>query len=129
MTSHTVSRRTLLKTTAGSVLFRAGSLAQTTPPNFLVILVDDLGFGDLSSFGAKDLRTPNIDSIASSGVRFTNFYANSPVCSPTRAALLSGKYPDLVGVPGLVRTNAPDNWAYLSEKAVLLPKMLKGAGT
>ena len=101
MTSHTVSRRTLLKTTAGSALFRAGSFAQTTPPNFLVILVDDLGFGDLSSFGAKDLRTPNIDSIASSGVRFTNFYANSPVCSPTRAALLSGKYPDLVGVPGL----------------------------
>lgn len=128
MTAHTVSRRTLLKTTAGSALFRPGSFAQTTSPNFLVILVDDLGFGDLSSFGAKDLRTPNIDSIASSGVRFTNFYANSPVCSPTRAALLSGKYPDLVGVPGLVRTNAPDNWAYLSEKAVLLPKMLKSAG-
>ncbi len=61
-------------------------------------------------------------------MRFTNFYANSSVCSPTRAALLSGKYPDLVGVPGVIRTHADDSWGYLHPKAVLLPQILKNAG-
>src|SRR6185312_4648594 len=90
-------------------------------PNIILILTDDQGFGDLSSYGAKDLRTPNIDSIVARGMRFDNFYANCPVCSPSRAAILSGKYPDRVGVPGLVRTDPKDNWAYLSHDAVLLP--------
>jgi arylsulfatase A-like enzyme len=106
----------------------AGRTAQTRKPNIIVILVDDLGYGDLSSYGAKDLKTPNIDSLVSSGIRFDNFYANCPVCSPTRASLLTGRYPDLVGVPGVVRTHITNNWGYLSPKAVLLPKLLKQAG-
>ena len=73
-------------------------------PNFLVILVDDLGFGDLSCYGAKDLHTPHIDSLVARGMRFENFYANCCVCSPTRAALLTGRFPELVGVPGVIRT-------------------------
>jgi arylsulfatase A-like enzyme len=97
-------------------------------PNIVVILADDLGYGDLGSYGAKDMRTPHIDALVKSGMRFTNFYANSSVCSPTRAALLSGKYPDLVGVPGVIRTHADDSWGYLSPKAVLLPQILKNAG-
>ena len=124
------SRRSLFRAAAASTI-ASTAIAQNSPsesPNVVVILADDLGFGDLSSFGAKDLRTPNIDALLASGVRFNNFYANSPVCSPSRAALLSGKYPDLVGVPGLVRTYPADNWGYLSEKAVLLPTMLKNAG-
>ena len=124
------SRRSLFRAAAASTI-ASTAIAQNSPsesPNVVVILADDLGFGDLSSFGAKDLRTPNIDALLASGVRFNNFYANSPVCSPSRAALLSGKYPDLVGVPGLVRTYPADNWGYLSEKAVLLPRMLKNAG-
>ena len=72
-------------------------------PNILFILADDLGYGDLSCQGATDLQTPNIDKIAKEGIRFTNFHANSTVCSPSRAALLSGKYPDLIGVPGVIR--------------------------
>ncbi|QDV35835.1 sulfatase-like hydrolase/transferase [Tautonia plasticadhaerens] len=97
-------------------------------PNVLVILVDDLGFGDLSCYGAPDLRTPNIDALVASGLRFEDAYANCPVCSPTRAALLSGRYPDEVGVPGVIRTDPRDNWGFLDPGAPLLPGLLKGAG-
>ncbi|GAB4153047.1 MAG: hypothetical protein Tsb009_29260 [Planctomycetaceae bacterium] len=97
-------------------------------PNILIILADDLGYGDLSSFGARDLKSPHIDSLVASGMKFTNFYANCPVCSPTRAALLTGRYQDLVGVPGVIRTHAHNNWGYLHPSAVLLPKLLKPAG-
>ena len=100
----------------------------TTRPNILVILADDLGYGDLSCYGAKDLQTPNIDSLADGGMRFDNFYANSPVCSPTRASLLTGRYPDLVGVPGVIRMHITNNFGYLSEHALLLPRLLKEAG-
>lgn len=99
-----------------------------SPPNLLLILVDDLGYGDLSSYGATDLKTPHIDALIGRGMRFSNFHANCPVCSPTRAALLTGRYQDLVGVPGVVRTYPSDNWGYLHPEAVLLPKLLKPAG-
>ncbi len=97
-------------------------------PNILVILVDDLGYGDLSSYGAKDLRSPQVDRLMSAGMRFDNFYANCPVCSPTRAALLSGRYQELVGVPGVIRTHAENSWGYLDPKATLLPEVLNTAG-
>ena len=97
-------------------------------PNVVMILVDDLGYGDLSYMGAKDLRTPHVDSLAADGIRFSNFYANCPVCSPTRAALLTGRYQDLVGVPGVIRTHADNNWGHLIESAVLIPQPLKKAG-
>ena len=97
-------------------------------PNILVIFVDDLGYGDLSSYGAPDLRTPNVDRLVADGMRFDRFYANCPVCSPTRAALLSGRYQELVGVPGVIRTHANNSWGYLSPNAVLMPQLLKRAG-
>ncbi|MCA9116957.1 MAG: sulfatase-like hydrolase/transferase, partial [Planctomycetaceae bacterium] len=83
-----------------------GKTAASAPPSILLILVDDLGYGDLSCQGATDLRTPHIDRLAARGMKFTEFYANCPVCSPTRAAVLSGCYPDRVGVPGVIRTHA-----------------------
>ena len=107
------------------------AIAQQEPsrPNIVVILVDDLGVGDLSCYGAKDLETPAIDRLVARGMRFSNAYANCPVCSPTRAALLSGRYPELVGVPGVVRTHSPlDSWGYLAPSSRLLPELLKGAG-
>jgi arylsulfatase A-like enzyme len=104
------------------------SFAFAAPPNILVILCDDLGRGDYGAFGTRDIRTPNIDRIFREGMTFENFFANSPVCSPSRAALMSGCYPDRVGVPGMVRDRAEENWAWLSPKAVLLPKLLKNAG-
>jgi len=97
-------------------------------PNILMILVDDLGYGDLSSYGATDLKTPHIDRLVSAGMRFDKFYANCPVCSPTRAALLSGRYPDMVGVSGVIRTHITNNWGFLAPQAELLPNLLKPAG-
>jgi len=133
-----------MKTKACCILFRwgrmfglafgflacAGAQAAEGPnrPNVLVILVDDLGYGDLSSYGAKDLRSPSVDRLAAAGMRFDSFYANCPVCSPTRASLLTGRYPDLVGVPGVIRTHPQNSWGYLSPGAVLLPVVLKKAG-
>ncbi|GAB3177029.1 sulfatase family protein [Telluribacter humicola] len=102
--------------------------SKATAPNILVILTDDQGYHDVSYYGTKDLRTPNIDQLTREGMRFDNFYANSTVCSPTRAALLSGRYQDYVGVPGVIRTYPQDSWGYLDPKAKLLPAMLKKAG-
>ena len=67
-------------------------LAVAQHPNIVLILADDLGYGDLSSYGAEDLDSPHIDALVEAGMRFDQFYANSPVCSPTRASLLSGRY-------------------------------------
>jgi len=97
-------------------------------PNILLIFTDDQGYHDVSYYGTKDIRTPNIDEIAESGMRFDYFYTNSPVCAPTRASLMSGRYPDYVGVPGLIRQNPKNNWGYLDPETVLLPAMLKKAG-
>jgi len=97
-------------------------------PNLLVILADDLGAGDLGWCGAPDLRTPHLDALAAAGMRFGRFHANAPVCSPTRAALLTGRYPDLVGVPGVIRTHPEDSWGCLAPRATLLPRLLKDAG-
>jgi arylsulfatase A-like enzyme len=127
-----ISRRSVLKAATVAAILQGihvkGEISRSDKPNVLVILADDLGYGDLSSYGATDLQSPNIDALVSGGMRFNHFYANSPVCAPTRASILSGRYPDFVGVPGLVRTHAFDNWGYLSRKAELLPSMLKPAG-
>jgi len=97
-------------------------------PNILCILVDDLGYGDLSIQGATDMRTPHIDELAARGRLFTRFYANSTVCSPSRAAMLSGKYPDMVGVPGVIRQNEQNSWGNLADSAVLIPEVLSTRG-
>jgi arylsulfatase A-like enzyme len=71
-------------------------------PNLIVILTDDQGYGDLSCMGAPDLRTPHLDRLATPGVRFTNWYSNSPMCSPSRAALPTGRYPGVAGVRAIL---------------------------
>lgn len=71
-------------------------------PNVIVILTDDQGYGDLGCMGAKDLKTPHLDQLAADGVRFTSMYAASPVCSPSRAALLTGRYPGNAGVRAIL---------------------------
>ena len=102
--------------------------AQSSKPNIIVILVDDLGFNDVSYYNKKDVKTPNIDALCADGIRFDSFYANSPVCSPTRAALMSGRFPDAVGVPGLIRYPKADNWGYLKPDVQLMPAVLKKHG-
>jgi len=98
-------------------------------PNVLVILTDDQGRGDYSAFVTRDIRTPNMDRLFHEGMTFQNFFANSWVCSPSRAALLTGCYPDRVGVPGVIREETPDDsWGYLAPGVKLLPHLLKQAG-
>jgi arylsulfatase A-like enzyme len=97
-------------------------------PNLLVILADDLGFADLQCCGSTDMRTPHLNSLFQSGMTFTNAYANCSVCSPTRAALLSGRYQEVVGVPGVIRTHAEDSWGYLNPKIDLLPLVAQRDG-
>ncbi len=98
----------------------------TRPPNIVIILADDLGYGDLGVTGAPDIRTPYLDLMAEQGVRFSHAYANAPVCTPTRAALLSGMYQQRTGA---------DRVIYVSERNLgldpgvrLLPSYLLDAG-
>ncbi len=117
----------------GLLAFTATAQAASIPaeksrPNIVVILVDDLGYGDLSSYGATDLQSPAIDQLAERGMRFTQFYANSCVCSPTRAALLSGRHPGMAGVPGVVRTRETNSWGDLHDVTTLLPELLRRRG-
>ncbi len=97
-------------------------------PNILVIMADDLGYGDLSAQGAQDVFTPNIDQLAKQGLTLSQFYANSTVCSPSRASFITGKYPDKAGVPGVVRQHPSINWGYLDPKSQTVADQLKKNG-
>jgi arylsulfatase A-like enzyme len=103
-----------------------GSTAQQ--PNFLLIFTDDHGYGDVSTYGLSDVRTPHIDRIAAEGMLFTTMRANCTVCSPSRAALLTGRYADRVGVPGVIRTQSEDSWGYFDPKVPTLADALGAAG-
>ena len=74
-----------------------------TQPNIIIFLTDDQGYGDLSCMGNTDFKTPHLDELAASGVRFSSWYANSPVCSPSRASLLTGRYPGNAGVRSILK--------------------------
>jgi arylsulfatase A-like enzyme len=94
----------------------------------VLILADDHGYGDVSTYRASDVRTPHIDQIAAEGMLFTSMRANCTVCSPSRAALLTGRYPDRVGVPGVIRTHAENSWGYFDPSVPTLADALKTAG-
>lgn len=102
--------------------------AAEEPPNFLLIFTDDHGYGDVSTYGPSDVRTPNIDRLAAEGMLFTTMRANCTVCSPSRAALLTGRYADRVGVPGVIRTHAENSWGWFAPKVPTLADELKRAG-
>ena len=95
-------------------------------PNFVVIYTDDHGYSDLGCCGSDDLKTPNLDGLAESGVRFTNWYSNSPVCSPSRASLLTGCYPQRVGVPHIL--GGIRGTPGLSPEHTTIARLLKSAG-
>ncbi|MCZ6514349.1 MAG: sulfatase-like hydrolase/transferase, partial [Acidobacteria bacterium] len=99
---------------------------QQRPPNILLIVADDLGYGDLGVTGAPDISTPNIDRLAAEGVRFTNAYANAPVCTPTRVALLTGQYQQRTGYDRVLYVNERE--LGIPSRLVLLPELLKAAG-
>ena len=106
----------------------------STPPNIVFILIDDMGWRDLGCYGSTFYETPNIDQLAAEGMLFTDAYASCPVCSPTRASIMTGKYPATVGVTNYIAgkeegklLSAPYfHYLPLSEKT--LPTALKEAG-
>ena len=95
---------------------------QETKPNIVVIFIDDMGYGDLVSYGAIEYQTPNIDRLAADGMRFTNFYAAQAVCSASRAGLLTGCYPNRVGISGAL---FPDSPIGLNPDEQIIPEILK----
>jgi arylsulfatase A-like enzyme len=97
-------------------------------PNFLLIFTDDHGYGDVSAYHPSDVRTPNIDRIGAEGMQFTAMRANCTVCSPSRAALLTGRYADRVGVPGVIRTQPENSWGYFKPGVPTLADELKNLG-
>jgi len=119
----TVTRRTFLRTLAAGA---AGAAAAATAiscrgrddgaarrPNFLFILVDDLGWTDLGCFGSTFYETPSVDRLRATGMKFTDAYAACPVCSPTRASIMAGKYPTRTGITDYINpagNNQPEKW-------------------
>lgn len=102
MRTTNVSRRKFIKNVGlGAVAFSVGSTnfqcSQNKRTNFVFILADDLGWKDVGCFGSSFYETPNLDRLASEGMRFTQAYAACPVCSPTRASIMTGKYPARLG--------------------------------
>jgi len=113
----------LLRFALAAALFAAVAPAQQAP-NVLILFSDDQGTIDVNAFGAKDLHTPNLNRLAGKGVRFTQFYSGAPVCSPSRAALLTGRYPQRAGVPGNVGIDAEG----MPDEQVTMAEMLRDAG-
>jgi arylsulfatase len=105
-------------------LSTTAAFAAPRPPNIVIIFCDDLGYGDLGCYGSK-IRTPNIDRLAAQGVRFTDFYSGNPVCSPSRAALLTGRYCVRAGVPKVL---FPYDEKGLPESEVTIAQTLKPKG-
>ena len=125
-----ISRR-LLVITAG--LAAVGTAVGTavgaqTRPNVVLIMTDDAGYGDLGVYGATDLRTPNLDQLARDGVRFTDFYANAPSCTPTRAGLMTGRYQQRVGLEWPLGMQRADLDRGLPVTGRSLPQLMKDAG-
>lgn len=101
------------------------ALCAREQPNVIVILADDMGSADANCYGSKDLETPTIDALAQRGVRLTQFYAASSVCSPSRAGLLTGRFPSRAGVPGNVPTTGRGD---MPTQEVTMAEMFKAAG-
>lgn len=102
---------------------------QTSPPNIIIILADDLGYGDLSCYGHPTIRTPNLDKMAAEGMRFTQFYVAANVCSPSRAALLTGRLPVRSGMAGEKRVVLfPNSAGGLPPEETTIAEALKTKG-
>jgi arylsulfatase A len=97
---------------------------KSTQPNIVLILADDLGYGDLSCYGSKRINTPNIDKMAGEGLKFTQFYAGSAVCTPTRVSILTGQYPLRFNVSA----HFNDREMFLDNDVLTIPKALKKQG-
>ncbi len=114
------------------VALLCGSSSAAERPNIVVVLIDDMGWADFSCFGNKDAQTPNVDRLAAEGIRFSQFYVNSPICSPSRTALTTGQYPQRWKITSFLNNRADNarrgvaNW--LDPKAPTLARTLQQSG-
>ena len=99
--------------------------ANERPPNVVLIFADDLGYGDVGCFGAKDIKTPHIDRLAREGKRFTDFYVSQPVCTASRASLMTGCYSQRVGLAGALNHTSTNG---IAASELLLPEICKRRG-
>jgi arylsulfatase A-like enzyme len=99
-----------------------------TKPNIVMILMDDLGYGDIGSYGVPDAKTPNIDRIAREGVKLTDFYANGPNCSPTRTGFITGQYQQRFDIEWPLGTFPADSVRGVLPSGTSLPRLLKNVG-
>jgi arylsulfatase A-like enzyme/L-ascorbate metabolism protein UlaG (beta-lactamase superfamily) len=119
--------RTLCLSLTFAAIAMTGGAAQTPPPpNVVMFIMDDLGYGDIGSYGVPDAKTPNIDRLAREGVKLTDFYANHANCSPTRTGFITGRYQQRYGIESPLRLeNDPRS---LAPSETSLPRLLKSAG-
>jgi arylsulfatase A len=103
----------------------AADESATTRPNIVVILCDDLGYGDLECYGHPHIKTPHLNRMADEGIRFTDFYSTAPVCSPSRVGLLTGRSPNRAGVYDWIPHGSR---VHMRASEVTIPQMLKKAG-
>lgn len=114
-----------------SCLFSSLAVSKAAPANVVILFADDLGYGDLECYGSPVIRTPHLDRMAAEGLRFTDFYSASEVCTPSRAALLTGRYPIRSGMcemPGARRVLFPNSEGGLPQSEVTLARALKARG-
>jgi arylsulfatase A-like enzyme len=111
-----------------AISLAAPAAAPTSPPNVVLVILDDFGYGDLGCYGAPDVKSPAVDRLAKEGVRLTDFYANAANCSPTRAALISGRYQQRVGIELPLGTAAVDTARGLLPSPTSLPRLLQDRG-
>jgi arylsulfatase A-like enzyme len=97
-------------------------------PNIILIMADDLGYGDIGCYGNKTIKTPSLDALATGGMKFTDFHSNGAVCSPTRAALLTGRYQQRSGIEGVVYAKGPIRETGMPLKETTFAEVLKSAG-
>lgn len=117
---------TLLSISSLSIFSQFSEASVPNKPNIVFILADDLGYADLSCYGATEIKTPNLDRMAKEGVRFTDFYAPAGVCTPSRASLMTGCYPKRVDLH--VAVLPPDTHSGLNPKEVTIAELLKEVG-
>src|SRR5580765_2925250 len=94
-------------------------------PNIVIVFTDDQGYGDIGVFGAKGFKTPNLDQLAAQGCKFTNFHVAQPVCSASRTALLTGCYPNRIGIHGAL---GPKALVGINDNEITLAELLKQKG-
>src|SRR6266436_8100994 len=129
MRRHTVTLAALLLGASARAGAQRPSAQAARTPNVVLVLMDDLGYGDLGSYGAPDVRTPNIDRLAREGVRLTDAYANGAVCTPTRTALITGRYQQRAGFEWVLTLARPaDRDLGLPAMGTSLPALLKTNG-